>query len=289
MSNIGRYKTIENSFRQKCLAAKVNYKLALAYRTKHKNLTDEEVIAYYKQKSQEEKINKSEKFRQYGINPCTGLYYMNNHPELTIDQVIEHYTQEKKTLTQRLKEANISVSTYRRVKDRNNWLSEDELIELCVKQKEERKYKEENGLRSLCEKHGLKIKNVFSYKYSHPELSDSEIVRDCLELQKKLNEKTLKQLLEENNISKSTYRNEQNKHRELSREQIIEICKQKPKVEKLETSDGISFKEKCKTFEVNYKNALEFRRNHPELSDNQIIMIYNKKVYENILGELILI
>ena len=67
MSNIGRYKTIENSFRQKCLRDGVNYKLALAYRTKHKNLSDEDVIAYYIQKSQEEKINKSEKFRQYNM------------------------------------------------------------------------------------------------------------------------------------------------------------------------------------------------------------------------------
>ena len=112
---------------------------------------------------------------------------------------------------------------------------------------------------------------------------------NCLELQKKLNEKTLKQLLEENNISKSTYRNEQKKHKELSREQIIEICKQKPKAEKLEIYDGITFKEKCKTFEINYKNALEFRRNRPELSDNQIIMLYNKRVYENVLGELVIL
>ena len=43
----------------------------------------------------------------------------------------------------------------------------------------------------------------------------------------------------------------------------------------------------CDNFGVNYEKAYRFKRKHPELTDEQVIIYYRPNCYINILGELI--
>ncbi len=43
----------------------------------------------------------------------------------------------------------------------------------------------------------------------------------------------------------------------------------------------------CNQFGVNYKKAYNYKRNHPELTDEEIIIHYNPDCYINIFGEIV--
>lgn len=77
----------KQSFRSKCLSANINYNTAKSYKLRHKKLTDEQVIEYYKNKS----ISFAEKCKQARINYPTSNSYRRKHPELTDNEVIIHY------------------------------------------------------------------------------------------------------------------------------------------------------------------------------------------------------
>ena len=74
----------KQSFRSKCLSANINYNTAKSYKLRHKKLTDEQVIEYYKNKS----ISFAEKCRQANIDYNKAKAYRYQHPELTDNQVI---------------------------------------------------------------------------------------------------------------------------------------------------------------------------------------------------------
>lgn len=284
MNNIGRYETRDNSLRQKCLRANVNYSLVQMHRARHKDLTDEEVIEIYIRKAQEENVTLADKFRELGVDPNTGYAYIQNHPELTREQVLEYYSKPKEiSLEKKLKEAQVGKRVYNRIKKENTELSVDEIIIKCQEYLKE----QENSLTNLCKKHGLSIKNTYAHKYRHPELTDEQVIEECLKMRDIKGGKTTKQLLEENNINKSKYERERKKHPELTREQIIELCKQTTRKERLVCEAEVSFKEMCRKYGVEYTKAAEYRRKHLELTDEQVIVYYRPDLYINIFGELI--
>lgn len=43
----------------------------------------------------------------------------------------------------------------------------------------------------------------------------------------------------------------------------------------------------CNKFGVNYKKAYNYKRRHPELTDEQVIIYYRPDCYINWLGELV--
>lgn len=75
------------SFRKKCINANINYNTAKSYKLKHKELTDEQVIQYYKYKS----IPFTEKCRHANIDYTKAKAYKYSYPERTDNQVICHY------------------------------------------------------------------------------------------------------------------------------------------------------------------------------------------------------
>ena len=269
---------------QKCIRANVNYSLVQMHRARHPELTDEEVIEIYKQKALADNKTLADKFRELSVDPNTGYAYIQNHPELTREQVLEYYSKPKElSLEKKLKNAQVSKRIYNRIKKENTELSVDEIIIKCQEYLKE----QENRLTNLCKKHGLSIKNTFAHKYRHPELTDEQVIKECLRAREISGGKTLKQLLEENNINKSRYERERKKHPDLTREQLIEICKQRLRKEILVCNDEVSFKEMCRKYKVEYTKAANYRRNHRELTDIQVILYYRTDLQMNIFGELI--
>ena len=49
-----------------------------------------------------------------------------------------------------------------------------------------------------------------------------------------------------------------------------------------------SFRSKCVKLGINYGSAYEFRKNHPELTEYQVLAHYRNDIYINILGEIII-
>ena len=77
----------KQSFRSKCLSANINYNTAKSYKLRHKKLTDEQIIEYYKNKP----ISLKEKGRLANVNYNTISSYKQTHPELTDNEVIIRY------------------------------------------------------------------------------------------------------------------------------------------------------------------------------------------------------
>lgn len=81
------------SFRQMCIENSINYSTAYRYRSEHPELTDEQIIEYYKQPKP---LTFKQKCIYSEINHNTANSYRHRHPELTDEQVINHFLQEKK-------------------------------------------------------------------------------------------------------------------------------------------------------------------------------------------------
>lgn len=80
------------TFKQKCIENNINYNTAKGYKLRHSELTNDQIIEYYKQS----KINQRTKsFRQMcienDVNYKVAINYRSKHPELTDEQVVIYY------------------------------------------------------------------------------------------------------------------------------------------------------------------------------------------------------
>lgn len=73
---------------QKCINHGISYSKASSYRYTHPELTDNQIIEYYKQKHQ---VAFAQKCIENGIETKRAYGYKYIHPELTDNQIIVYY------------------------------------------------------------------------------------------------------------------------------------------------------------------------------------------------------
>ena len=97
------------SFKDKCIAADVNYPNALYQRKKHPSLTDEEVIKICCSEKGVLNLTEEEKAKYYtdkkkpfmikcqeeGLDYAMAYMYLRRHPDMTEDEVITYYRLKK--------------------------------------------------------------------------------------------------------------------------------------------------------------------------------------------------
>lgn len=117
-------------------------------------------------------------------------------------------------------------------------------------------------LRILCEKHGINHEAAKSYKRSHTELTDEQIIDYYLNKCKK---GTFKELCERNGISYRAAQCFKSNHNIKTYEETV----------KQMLARGKTFKDKCIDAGItNTQAAQSYRQSHPELTDEQVIEYY---------------
>lgn len=86
------------TFKEKCSRANIRYNAAMAYKRRHPELTDEQVINYYKSKIYSYKSS-VEKCRQAGISHSSYEQYRRRYPKLTDEQVINRIISRKNKIS----------------------------------------------------------------------------------------------------------------------------------------------------------------------------------------------
>ena len=160
------------SFKDKCMAANVNYPNALYQRKQHKSLTDEEVIEicckkkvmdlseedkakYFRDKEKPFLIKCREKNRDY----AKAYMFLHRHEDMTEDEVITYYVLKRqfKQITKEITKGFIELKqTYPE-------LSDEELVAYCKVTTIHPTFTKED------------IKRYFELKGMYPQKSDSEI------------------------------------------------------------------------------------------------------------------
>lgn len=129
--------TNKESFHAKCIRLGINPNSARQFKFKHPELTDEQIIQYYKDKdiTNKDRLN-AEQCKQLGIDYNNVRQLRFKHPELTDMQILKYYLQKPtKTFADKCREANINHNTARQYKYRHPELSEEQVIMYLVSKK----------------------------------------------------------------------------------------------------------------------------------------------------------
>jgi hypothetical protein len=82
----------EKSFKKMCIEHNINYRTAITYRSRHRNLTDEQVIEKYLNPTE---TAFTQKCIDAGVNFNKARGYRHYHPELSDEQIIQIYLNDK--------------------------------------------------------------------------------------------------------------------------------------------------------------------------------------------------
>ena len=269
------------SFYQKCLDAGVRPDTAKYYRKAHPELTDEQVIEHYTSR----KMTFRDRCRQLGIDTHRAEKYKYSHRELTDDQVIEELIRldniknlkyVNKTFRDKCRYHNIDISKAEKYKYKHKELSDEQIIEHFITLK--KKSDTHIPFSELCRINVVNYNKARWYKSRHPELTDEQIIESIKEIDKDTL-KSFRQKCKDADVSYDGAKKYKNKHPELTDEQIIDLYKSKgnSSFNNPKDKDVESFRKKCIINEIDYKKALNCRRRHPELTDEQIIDLYKSK------------
>ena len=189
-SNISKNtaKNTQNTFKQKCEEAGINYKTLYYYRHRFKELTDEQIIAKYLNK--EFKTTKydirkdskpfKQKYIEAGITTPdyrTVIKYRKDNPDLSDEDVLRHYLNREliknNSLEQRCIRLGISSVAAIAYKERHRNLTDDQIIEHYLKKLKS----DSKSFRQKCIEHNINYSSAISYRANHPELTDDDVVK----------------------------------------------------------------------------------------------------------------
>ena len=316
-----------NSFKQKCVNYGINYETARKYRRNHPNLTDEQIIDYYlhSNRAKNRVTSDGTSFRQkcddFNIPYATARRYRSKHPNLTDEQIIELFKLSKKdrrkitakpvikndsTPINKCKAAGISHSAFRHFKYRNKdrGLTDDIIIDFFANNKYPK-------LRKICKEFNLDYIDVLKLKLDCPDITEDSMVDIVLKLSKLdrtcihkwLNNERFRSILLKPDLDINEIVNIPTR---ISTKELKVDCERlginfetarKYKRNHPELTDAqilehftvISLYKKCKQAGISYKQVNKYRQRHPELTDEQLILHYNPYCYYNITGDFVIV
>lgn len=157
----------KKSFAELCREHNINEVNAYAYKRRHKDKSDDEIIELI--------LSKDKSFRQkcleHNINYNYACEYKRKHPELTEEQIIEHCKQPKQrpnSLVQKCKDNDISYSTVMKYKAKHPDWTDEQIIDIIKNR--------EATFKSLCDKYEVAYNTARTFRNHHPELSDEQVI-----------------------------------------------------------------------------------------------------------------
>lgn len=254
-------------FKQECLRKGINYGQALAYRRKHPEKTDEEIVALYSNDERTVKMFCEKR----GLSYIPFVNYKRKHPELSMEQLVDYYTNGKKdkNLKSLCRQYNVNYGSACTYKHQHKGISDMDIINHYVNAREKKSF------RQKCLEAGINYGSAKGYRRSNPDLSDDEIIEKL----KSPKVNIIKDLCDKYEVDYKKYIKYRNKYKALSEENRIQKY--------IEFMHNIPFKRLCEQYNVSYEAAIRYRRNHKELTDNQIIVRYRPDLRLNIFGGII--
>lgn len=256
-------KNISNNLKEACSLYRLNYKYVCNYKNNHPDLTNEQIINNCIQDfiTFKEKADKLCKDNNGVFQLGTLLSYRNKHLELTDDQILEYYADKvnhTETFRDQCEKEGLNFEEYKLalMYKSQNKLTDKEAIDFV---KEKKSIVKEEPLKYQCARAGVRYTLAKNFKFSHPELTNAQIVKFCLEKQQ-LEKICLSEGLDYNRVSH--YKNE---HIDLPNEQILKYFRKQ------------DLKSICEQAGLSYNAVRTYRKRHPELTDEQAVNYYKEK------------
>lgn len=277
----------KGSLKELCDMNNFNYNNVRAFKRKHKDISNEQIIELYKQMITN-KIKRGESkgslCKKNKIGTDTVNKYLKEHPEVSIIDAINNIKNSRpETLNEKCAKLGLSRTAISNFKCRHNIQDNDQAIKIYMDIKNNRMIEQnrenhaEQNLKNVetfkdkCIKHNINYKTACSYKHRHPELTDDRIIKYYIQ-------GTFKRLCEMNNISYTKAIQYRNVHPELTDEQIIEYYETKVYDE--------SFTNKCHKYGINPSSGNTYR-NRSKCTDEQAIIHFRPDLRLNAFGEII--
>ena len=156
-----------------------------------------------------------------------------------------------------------------KVKLQKNINTTEVLKEFKARKSKTEKEKEIQDLKEKCAEVGVSIRSVYRYRQNNKELTYEQLIDIAKKHQEAKKTKTkstkVKKTIQERcieaGINYYQYTRCKTKNKDLSFEEIVEIC----------LNQGKTFKDKCEEAGVKYNSAVAFRLDNKELTDEQVI------------------
>lgn len=277
----------KGSLKELCDMNNLNYNNVRAFKRKHKDISNEQIIELYKQMITN-KIKRGESkeslCKKNKIGTDTVNKYLKEHSGVsTIDAINNIKNSRPETLKEKCDKLGLSRTAISNFKRRHNIQDNDQAIKIYMNIKnnrmleQDRKNHAEQNLKNVetfkdkCIKHNINYNKARTYKQRHLELTDNQIIEYYIQ-------GTFKRLCEMNNISYAKAIQYRNGHPELTDDQIIEYYETKVY--------GESFANKCHRYGINTSSGVTYR-NRSKCTDEQAIIHFRPDLRLNALGEII--
>lgn len=220
----------------------------------------------------EKPLSFKKKCELVGVSYASACKYRKEHDGITDDDVINYYLHmkqssfSKETLIQKCKRLGISKATYLKYRKLNPDKNDEEIIEICLEIS--KKFKN-NTLAKLCRQHGFSPEVLYKFRKEHcfENLTNEELIDRYIK-HNKSKEESLTKMCERLNLNYATVQSYKTSYKGISNAEAVELY--------LKNRDKITFKELCAQHNLSYGTSLQFRRKHPDLSDEEVILELTK-------------
>lgn len=274
------------SIKERCNRLELRYANVISYKRDHPELTYEQIFEYYLHKDKEPLTKKCERL---GLNYEQVRGFKKIHKELSIEQVIElfingkHRCYVKQKSLQHNEEKRNNKVTEKAYRAKNN-------IEINGKI-----FKNLHDM-LICYDINDKYETIRKYLYKHPEKTYEQVLNMYGVVIKHTRKIRTKEQLEkihilnnyckEHNIDRKIAYSIRKQHPDADIDELLNMIKELDIVHR--KRGKVTFKYKCEKLDIEYNKAKAYKRLHPELTDEQVIIYYRPDCYINILGELVI-
>lgn len=296
--NIAKNKQIEDEksfLKEACLKYGINFKNAYNHHIKHPELSLNDIIKYYTDKSLTDKSLYSklkDACIKHELNFNTIYGYSKSHKDLTVEQIINYYldkrTREESLYSLCIKNE-LTPCVVKKYKDEHASLTDEQVISIQLQkknkkqQKKEQQKKNKEMIAEKCKELDVSEKTLYEFKIKHKELSWEQVIEIYRNRKEKREQQALvREMCNELNIAPNKVYIYKRQHPELSWEQVIEYYKDKINKKLVEENNEqniihSTLAYKCKDLEIPMGTIYKYKRKHPELCLEQIIEYYKNK------------